>query len=691
MKWLYFTNLPFIKMATFSRHVNFLSMHHFVRSWRVLLAVLCLSPISAVSQQQDKKQSAQYYELAKEMITTTRAIDDARDLMVMAANFDTTNLVANFEAGQLYITTINKELAEQFFNRVYRQRPNYRFDLEYWIGLSYHYGMKFDQALEFYNRYKNKVEKTSTNYSGKDKVPVKEVDRRIAECKNAIEYVANPKPFAIINLGSEINSEYDDYAPVVNADETEIIFTTRRRDGNMNDNVWDDNKPYEDIFVSKKVNGKWEAAKNIGATINTRFNNSNLTLSPDGNMLFLYKDGIGDGDIFFSERTTDGGWSTPRPLPGAINSPYHESSATITKDGSTIYFASERPGGLGSSDIYSAKKNARGAWSIIKNLGPSINTEYEEDAPYIDYDGKTLYFSSMGWKGMGGRDIFKSVLMDEANNQWSEPENLGHPINTPDDDIFITGTSTPNRFYFASERAGGMGYSDIYLITDQMPDTTAVVAQEPAKKEHFHKFILNVLDGESKQPVNPRVRLRGTDNTAVGSIKTSDGVFEFIIMSPEKKNYLLYVELEGYLFENLMLSLGGNSEADTEDTQTLLLKRINVGATGVLRHVFFDTGKATLKDESFDELDKLYGFMQANSKMKVEIGGHTDNVGSHEVNVQLSQRRAAAVRSYLMSKGIDGKRITAVGYGETKPLVSNDDEVGGRAINRRVEFRILQN
>ncbi len=201
--------------------------------------------------------------------------------------------------------------------------------------------------------------------------------------------------------------------PVVNSAETEIIFTTRRRDGNINENVWDDNKPYEDIFISKKVNGKWEQRKKYwhfhkyqGITILTlRYHRAETHFS-------FIRMVLVNGDIFFSERKPDGTWTMPKPLPGTINSPYRESSVSITKDESTIYFASERPGGLGVSDIYSAKKNSKGAWSMIKNLGPSINTEYEEDSPYIDYDGKTLYFSSMGRKGMGGRDLFKSTLLD---------------------------------------------------------------------------------------------------------------------------------------------------------------------------------------------------------------------------------------------------------------------------------------
>jgi outer membrane protein OmpA-like peptidoglycan-associated protein len=666
-------------------------MHQFGRAL-VFLPVLFLSLQCVQAQEQDKAQSQQYFELAKEMVTATKAVDDARDLMVIAANFDTTNVKANFEAGYMYITTIDKELAEKFFNRVYRQQPTYRFDLEYWIGRSYQYDLKFDKALDFYNRYKSKLEKTSTNYSGKDKVPVKEVDRRIEECNNGKEFFAQPKAFSITNLGSEINSEFDDYGPVVNSDETEIIITTRRRDGNINENVWDDNKPYEDIFVSKKAGGKWEPAKNIGTSINTRFNNSNLTLSPNGNMLFIYKDGVGEGDIFFSERQPDGSWTTPKPLPGTINSPYRESSVSMTHDESIIYFASERPGGLGISDIYSARKNSKGAWSVIKNLGPGINTEYEEDSPYINYDGKTLYFSSMGRKGMGGRDLFKATLLDEVKNQWSEPENLGYPINTPDDDVFITGTSTPNRFYFASERAGGFGYSDIYLVSDSVKKDEPVVAREPVKKEtQIHKFILTVVDAETKAPVKAKVRMRGKDDTTIGSLSIAEGVYEFVIMSPVTKSYIVYVEMEGYLFENLGILLGGATGGATEETKTIMLRKIKAGEISVLRHVFFDTGKATLTPESSDELDKFLLMMQQNTKVRVEIGGHTDNVGSHDINVQLSQRRAVSVKNYLTSKGIESKRITAVGYGETKPIVSNDDEEGGRAINRRVEFKVLQN
>jgi outer membrane protein OmpA-like peptidoglycan-associated protein len=363
----------------------------------------------------------------------------------------------------------------------------------------------------------------------------------------------------------------------------------------------------------------------------------------------------------------------------------------MTKDESTIYFASERPGGLGISDIYSAMKNSKGAWSIIKNLGSGINTEYEEDSPYIDYDGKTLYFSSMGRKGMGGRDLFKSTLLDSVKQIWSEPENLGYPINTPDDDVFMAGTSTPNRFYFASERPGGYGYSDIYLITDEVKKDEKPAAPEPVEETQIHKFVLTVLDAETKQPLQAKARMRGADNSVIGSLNNADGIYEFVIISSTPKNYIVYVEMDNYIFENIELSVGGATASETKEEKTIFLRKIKTGEKSVLRHVFFDTGEAIIKPESFDELDKFVSMLQQNMRVRVEIGGHTDNVGTPELNLKLSQRRAAAVKSYLTSRGVDAKRVTAVGYGETEPIVSNDDEEGGRAINRRVEFKVIQN
>lgn len=656
---------------------------------------------------QDKEQAKLYMEQADLIMAETRAMDDARELMVTAANYDTTNIKANFDAGHMHLETIGKDLATKFFLRIYRQDPDYRFDLEYWIGKSYQYGLSFDNAIDFYNRYKEKLQKKS-DYKGRDKVDLKEVERRIIECQNGKEFVANPKNYSIVNLGREVNSEFEDYGPVVSANEDELIFTTRRRDGNLNENVADDNKPYEDVFYSKKTSGQWSRAANIGPTVNTPYNDSNLALAPDGQTLFLYKDENG-GDIFVCERQPDGSWSAPEPLPGVINSSYKETSVSITEDGNRLYFSSNRPGGFGGFDIYVCTKDNRGEWARTKNLGPTINTELDEDSPFIDYDSKTLYFSSKGRKGMGEFDIFKATLLDDVKNEWTEPENLGYPINTPDDDVFYISTKNGDRGYYSSVREDGLGYSDIYVITvpeTKEPAKEPVVAttppvEEPAVEEPKTepkaepqpiKYVVTVTDAATKAPLDAKVRMRGTkDNVVLGASSEGKGIFAFKVTSTSPKDYQLSVEKEGYAFENLKVSLPGISAEAKTINRSVAMRKLSVGVRGVLRNIYFDFGMATFKTESYAELNKLESMMKQNEALRVEISGHTDNVGDKIHNQKLSLKRANAVKNFLVSKNIDPRRITTAGYGSTRPLASNDDEIDGRELNRRVEFKVLGN
>ena len=674
--------------------------------------------ISAFSQGDPKETARQYLEVAEGMITETKAVDDARGLMVMAADLDTTFLKANYEAGRLHLLTIGKDVAVKYFQRVYRQDPNYRFDLEFSIGRSYQYGLDFDKAIEYYNRYKEKLA-SKPNYQGRDKVDLATVDRHIFECENGKEFTGTPGNFSIVNIGREINSEYEDYAPVLNEREDEIVFTTRRREDNLNENVDNDNKPFEDIFMATKSGGTWTYAKNIGTKVNTPYHDSNLALSADGNTLFIYKDD-GGGDIYYCERQPDGGWGEPVPMPGIINSSFEEKSITITKDEKTLYFTSNRPGGYGGTDIYRATKDSKGEWTDVRNLGPVINTEFDEDGPFIDYEGVMFYFSSKGHKGMGGHDIFYSTF-DPQKNEWSKPSNLGYPINTPDDDVYFISSPDGKRAYYSSVREDGMGYTDIYLITipeglkktepvvavepvEQPKDTVAVTTVTPVvepkvepkpepKKELIPlKYIVTVVDAADQSPINAKVRLQGAkDNVIVSSNNSNAGVFEFSISNDKSKDYRLSVEQEGYVFQNLNLTIAGASEEEKTLTRTIELRKLSVGVTSVLRNIYFDFDKATFKTEAYPELNKLEAMMRQNENLMVEIGGHTDAVGTKAYNLFLSKRRAEAVKDYLTKKGIDARRISAVGYGKTKPLASNDDEDEGRELNRRVEFKVLSN
>lgn len=646
-------------------------------------------------------------QVAEEMISGSQALDDARGLMVLAADLDTTFLKANYDAGYLHLLTIGKELGVKYFLRVYRQNPNYRFDLEYWIGKSYQYGLEFDDALRFYNRYKEKL-MAKPNYQGNDKIPMETVDKSIVECMNGKEFVSNPGNFSIVNIGREINSEFEDYGPVLNENEDEIIFTTRRRDGNLNPNVADDNKPYEDIFIARKNNGVWSYATNIGDRINTPFHDSNLALSADGKTLYILKD-EGGGDIYYCNQLSGGTWGPPAPLPGIINSTFEEKSITISKDGKTLYFSSNRPGGLGGTDLYKATKDNKGQWANVKNLGPKINTPFDEEGPFIDYDMVTLYFSSKGHKNMGSYDIFKSVF-DPKKNDWSEPENLGYPINTPDDDIFYITSSDGKRAYYSSVREDGLGYTDIFLITtpEGMKDVVATAQNQQTQNKDPEtptqdpvvprvevkplRYLVTIVDGQTKAPLAAKVSLRGlNDNIIVASTPTEPGVYEFRITHPTAKDYRLSIEKAGYAFLNQNVNIRGAGSGDQVLNRTIELKRLNVGTTSILRNIYFDYDKATFKTESYSDLNKLESMLRQNPNIKVEISGHTDSYGHWLYNRNLSQKRAEAVKDFLTKKGIDPRRIKATGYGESRPLATNDDEEEGRELNRRVEFKVLQN
>jgi outer membrane protein OmpA-like peptidoglycan-associated protein/tetratricopeptide (TPR) repeat protein len=668
--------------------------------------------------QEGKQQALEYLAVAEEMKASSMADDDIRDIYILAAEADPENLKANFEAGHYRLRTIGKDLAVQYFLRVYERDPNYVFDLEYYIGYSYQHGLQFDKAIEYYNKYIDKINKRP-NYQGK-RTPLDVVERAIYECENGKVYIQHPHNYAITNLGSAINSEYDDYAPVLNEDETELIFTSRRKDGNSNQDVDEDNKPFEEVFISYKKDGKWAPAVNLEG-VNSPYHESTAALSGDGNTLFLYKD-ENRGDFYISEKQPNGKWSAPKPLPGLVNSSYEENSLTISRDEKTIYFSSNRPGGFGGLDIYKATVDGKGEWTNIKNLGPEVNTEYDEDGPFIDHDGQTLYYSSKGRAGMGGYDIYRTGY-NASTDKWTEPENIGYPINTPDNDIFIYLSADNKRGYYASVREDAIGYDDIYMInlvemppiasntpepvkepepvteepkTDPVKEPLKEPIKEPVKpvekpkaQTYPTKYIVSVIDATSKQPLESNVKLQGArDNVVVGAVSKGGGVFEFTVNAQAKKDYRLTVESEGYMFINETLSLPGSSEKENTINRVVNMRKLETGVVSILRNLYFDFDKWTFKQESYNELNKLERMMLQNPNMKVEIAGHTDVVGTKNYNLFLSRKRAEAVKDFLTKKGIDSRRISIVGYGATKPLASNDDEKEGREINRRVEFKV---
>lgn len=653
-----------------------------------------------------------FVQMAEEIMASTKAMIQARDMYVQAAQLDPNNIVANYKAGEFYLETVGKDQAAQYFERVFELDPEYRFDIFYWTGRSYQYGMNFEKALDFYQKYKERLE-ARPGYRGLDMVELKDVNRRIYECENALKYVANPSNHSIINVGSSINSPEDEYGPVLNADENLLIFTSRRREGNLNENVDIDNKPFEDIYFSEKVNGVWSPAQNIGTPVNSEYHDSNLALSASGDELYLYTDD-NNGDIMVSYREGDA-WTEPESLSDNINSEgFWEGSISISPDKKVLFFASNRIGGYGGIDIYYSIRNDKGDWEKSRNLGPKINTEFDDDAPFIDYDGKTLYFSTMGREGMGGHDIFYTVY-DSAEREWSDPINLGFPINTPDNDIYFVSTKDGKRGYYASVREDGLGFTDIYEVmikkadepkeliaknTDDQKDQDEPETDEEMSKVDEEntitsslmpvKLFLTVVDGGTGESIDATVSIRRkSDNVMAGQKKLGTGEYEFTIQNEVPSEYLLSVEKDGYAFENTTIKVPQASSEIQRLQRKVSMRKLSTGTRSVLRNIYFDFNKATFAQESYNELNKLERMMQQNPNLVIEISGHTDNIGSASYNKQLSQRRANAVKQYLVSKGVDPRRIESVGYGEERPLASNDDELEGRELNRRVEFKVI--
>lgn len=665
--------------------------------------------IMAYSQDENKELAKQLVEIADEIYFEQKAVVFANEQYVLAADTDPDNIKANYMAGKTYIESVNRDRSSKYFLRAYEIDSEYRFDLLYWIGKGYQYGMEFDLALEYFNRYKQKLE-SEKNYRGQDVVGLDQLQRNIYECENGKEFVANPANFSIVNLGKKVNSDLMDYAPVLNADENILIFTTRRRDGNVNEDVADDNFSYEDIFIAKKVDGKWERAENIGDQINTLYHESNLSLTADGSQLYIYRSENG-GDIYVSNLNEDGTYSVAEPLSENINSSFSENSVSESPDGQTLFFSSDRPGGLGGLDIYYVIKEKNDKWSHAKNLGPVINTEFDDDSPFIHYDGKTLYFSSKGRKGMGGYDIFKSEY-DSVAHEWAEPINLGYPINTPDNDVFFVSTKDGKRGYYASVREDGYGYNDIYEVTipellnntEQLASKQADIEEDPKENieqkpiEKVEKelvlqpvtLIVRVEDNNTAETLKARVSLTGVGDNIIIPVAKENNLYKFKVTYPEAKAFMLTAELDGYLFKSYEITLPAATEKPRQIKRKVELDPLTVGVSAVLRNIYFDFNKATFSKRSYVELNKLEKLLAANPRIKVEIAGHTDMVGTIVYNKDLSQRRAEAVVKYLKKKGVDPRRLAANGYGKTKPLASNDDEAEGRELNRRVEFKVTE-
>lgn len=489
----------------------------------------------------------------------------------------------------------------------------------------------------------------------------------LSDCEFSIDAIQHPVLFKPTNLGPEINSPNDEYMPVLTADEGVLIFTRK-----INNN--------EDFYKSSKINNKWVPASYLSAQINTPDHNEGAqSVTQDGQYLFFTgcdrPTGLGKCDIYVSKK--DGNdWDIPYNLNAPVNTGNWESQPSISSDGKTLYFVSNRKGGYGGYDIWKSTLTAKG-WSEPENLGPNINTPFDEQSPFIHPDDNTLYFSSNGWPGLGNMDVF--VSRRDNDGKWQKPENLGYPINTNADDSGLTLNANGDLAYFSSNVLEGYGGFDIYQF--EMP-----VKLRP----QIVTFVKGIItDAKTKAPINANVEIVDLQDNKTVYQKTSDKEGHFLSTLTYGKDYGLNISKKGYLFysENFSLHSIDNKKQYQIDVP---LQGIEAGNKVVLKNIFFDTNKYDVKKESRMELEKVIAFLVDNPNVKVEVSGHTDDVGNDALNQTLSQNRARSVYTYLVSQHIDPKRMVYKGYGKWQPIAPNTTEEG-RQLNRRTEFKIISN
>jgi outer membrane protein OmpA-like peptidoglycan-associated protein/tetratricopeptide (TPR) repeat protein len=526
---------------------------------------------------------------------------------------------------------------------------------------------RYEDSKESYTRY--------LELNTKDSKQIETAKNGIKKCEFAINAVNNPVDFKPENLGPNINTVDDEYWPSLSADEQTLIITRLVKKtiafGGMQ----------EDFFISQKENNGWSMMKNAGYPLNTDDNEGAQTISADGRFMVFTacnrEEGVGRCDLYYSEKVGDK-WTFPKNMRTPVNTRYKETQPSLSADGRTLYFASDRPGGKGQLDIWVTVKDEEGNWSQPVNLGDKINTRQHEMSPFIHFDNQTLYFASEGYPGLGGFDLY--ISRKDSSGKWTTPENLGYPINTNEDEIGLIVNSRGNHAYFSSGRDPNVG-KDIYMFE--------LYSEVQPKEVSYMKG--KVFDVETGNRLKAKFELIDLETAkTVYEADSDEETGEFLVCLPTNEDYCLNVSKKGYLFFSENFALKGIFKITEPFLKDVPMQPIKIGETIILKNIFYKTDSFSLKKESKIELDKVVKFLNDYSEVKVEISGHTDNIGTAEYNQVLSENRAKSVVDYLINSSVLKERIAYKGYGYSKPVASNETEEG-RAQNRRTELKIIDN
>ena len=620
----------------------------------------------------------------------------AIDEYMKAQNFNSNNALLNYKLGRCWLEANDKSEAIKYLRRALELDERISLDMEYndahlLLAQALHKDYQFDEAIEQYKKHKNNL---SPEYLA---LEAELLDKYIAECQTGKELVAKPARVFVDNMGEMVNSAYPDYRPLVQPEENMIIFTSSRENTTGQKRA-DDSYYYEDIYATYYEDGNWTIPEN-SYDLNSSNHDATAGISSDGSILYIYKSA--GGNQLYESYLSGNIYNFPDRMDNKINEGLKQSSASLTFDKTTLYFTSIREDGYGGQDIYVTKKDMKDRWMEPMNIGATINTPYDEEGVFISPDGKSLYFSSKGHRSMGGFDIFRSDFVD---GKWSNPVNIGYPINTPEDDVFFTLAANGQRGYYSSKKKDGYGSHDLYMITfleaskplriheeevlfayngrDLAPVLAPVIEQNTV----LEGFILDEL---TLQPVQATIEI--TDNSKselLASFESNSTSGSYLITLKPGINYGITVSCPEYMFHSENFNIPDDAEA-RKIKKDILMKKMEVGVKIVLNNIFFDFNKATLRQESVAELDRVARLMNETPSLKIEISGHTDNIGSAGYNQKLSKERAKAVVDYLVRNDISPDRLKYEGYGMDQPIADNSTEEG-RQQNRRTEFKVLE-
>jgi outer membrane protein OmpA-like peptidoglycan-associated protein len=567
-------------------------------------------------------------------------------------------------------THVNKRKAVDYLEAIEEHKEDFGEDYYYHLGQSYHLDYKFDEAIDAYNKF---IEKAKGGWGNDERIA--EVESSIERAKNAKKLIQDTVDVRIENIGSTVNGPYMEYAPVISTDEATMLFTSQRpgcTGGLQNmrgeqDTLYGDY--FEDIFATINIGGEWRSPVDIGSNVNSTVHDATIGLSPDGQKLFVYRsDSVRWGNIFISE-VEGNTWGKLKKMPPPINTDYWEGSASITSDEQILYFASNRPGGHGGRDLYRSRKLPNGDWGKPENLGPTINTEHHDDAPFIHADGKTLYFSSQGHNSMGSLHIFSTKLED---GEWQEPVNVGYPINSPDEDRYFVLSADGERAYYASSKQGGQGSVDLYVVHLD-PKTEAVTlvkgkvtgcgGEVPEAKIKLIDKTTDNVEGISQPNKATGKYLLVLDKGATYSIEVTAENHKKYTKTIQAKADEAYkevdqdIELECETAASAQDTAMAKKEVEKEKEQPDPEPEPVSSVPQNFKNIYFDFDKSSRTEESKQTLDKLMDFLNENDQVNITIVGHTDAKGSKGYNTRLSERRAESAKKYLVNNGIDEGRL----------------------------------